>query len=146
MSTFKPVYALFHNNGATAKYLQGVYHQKGNGVGSVLSGLFRLLTPFIKRGAKAALRSQPVRRALQSAKKSAIKTATVAASDLIAGKNIKQNAQLNLKQAQRNIEKAITGPPPVKKKKRPPPSSQFKKRIIAAPGVVPQSKKTKPLI
>ena len=125
---------------------RGVYHQKGNGVGSVLSGLFRLLTPFIKRGAKAALRSQPVRRALQSAKKSAIKTATVAASDLIAGKNIKQNAQLNLKQAQRNIEKAITGPPPAKKKKRPPPSSQFKKRIIAAPGVVPQSKKTKPLI
>lgn len=122
---------------------RGVYHQKGNGVGSILSGLFRLLTPFIKRGAKAALRSQPVRRALKTAKRSAIKTATSAASDLIAGKNPKKNAQLNLKQAQLNIEKAITGAPPLKKKKKAP---LFKKRIIASPGVVPASKKPKPLI
>ena len=122
---------------------RGVYHQKGNGVGSILSGLFRLLTPFIKRGAKAALRSQPVRRALKTAKRSAIKTATSAASDLIAGKNPKKNAQLNLKQAQLNIEKAITGAPPPKKKKKAP---LFKKRIIASPGVVPASKKPKPLI
>ena len=122
---------------------RGVYHQKGNGVGSILSGLFRLLTPFIKRGAKAALRSQPVRRALKTAKRSAIKTATSAASDLIAGKNPKKNAQLNLKQAQLNIEKAITGAPPPKKNKKVP---LFKKRIIASPGVVPASKKPKPLI
>lgn len=122
---------------------RGVYHQKGNGVGSILSGLFRLLTPFIKRGAKAALRSQPVRRALKTAKRSAIKTATSAASDLIAGKNPKKNAQLNLKQAQLNIEKAITGAPPPKKKKKAP---LFKKRIIASPGVVLASKKPKPLI
>ena len=122
---------------------RGVYHQKGNGVGSILSGLFRLLTPFIKRGAKAALRSQPVRRALKTAKRSAIKTATSTASDLIAGKNPKKNAQLNLKQAQLNIEKAITGAPPPKKKKKAP---LFKKRIIASPGVVLASKKPKPLI
>lgn len=111
---------------------RGVYHQRGNGVGSILSGLFRLLTPFIKRGAKAALRSQPVRRALKSAKKSAIKTAASAATDLISGKNPKQNAQLNLKQAQLNIEKALTGPSSgVKKKKL---NKPVKRKIIAPMG------------
>ena len=124
---------------------RGVYHQKGNGVGSILSGLFRLLTPFIKRGAKAALRSQPVQRALKTAKRSAIKTAATAASDLIAGQNPKKNARLNLQQATRNIEKAITSAPqPQKKKKK---AALFKKRVIAAPGVGPSIvKKSKPLI
>lgn len=124
---------------------RGVYHQKGNGVGSILSGLFRLLTPFIKRGAKAALRSQPVRRALKSAKKSAIKTAASAATDLISGKNPKQNAQLNLKQAQLNIEKALTGPQSKIKKKNKP----VKRKIVPPVGPIkpPKSaRKQMPLI
>ena len=129
------------------KIYRGVYHQRGNGVGSILSGLFRLLTPFIKRGAKATLPSQPVRRALKSAKKSAIKTATSAATDLISGKNPKQNAQLNLKQAQLNIEKVLTGPSSgVKKKKL---NKPVKRKIIAPMGPnkpLKSARKQKPLI
>lgn len=125
---------------------RGVYHQRGNGVSSVLSGLFRLLTPFIKRGAKAALKSQTVQKALKSAKKSAIKTASTAASDLIAGRNPQRNAKINLKQAQLNIEKAISSQP--KKKKPFKPVKAPKRKIIAPIGFknTAPSKKSKPLI
>lgn len=93
----------FRRNPYRAHYLQ-----QGRGFGSVISGLFRLLTPFIKRGAAAALKSKPVKRAIRSAKRSAVKTAASAASDLLSGKNPAQRAKLNLKQAQSDIEKALT--------------------------------------
>ena len=129
---------------------RGVYHQKGNGVGSILSGLFRLLTPFIKKGAKAALRSQPVKRALKSAKRSALKTAATAATDLIAGKNPKQNAKINLHQAQRDIEKAIINPPQKLKRKNrgvtKPKNNKIKRVIIAPSQGSSPSKKSRPLI
>ena len=39
---------------------KGVYLQRGGGIGAVVSSLFRLLVPFIKRGAGTALKSQVV--------------------------------------------------------------------------------------
>ena len=97
---------------------RGVYTQRGVGVTAVLSGLFRLLTPFIRRGAKAALKSAPVKAALKSAKKSAVKTVGQATSDLLSGRNPKKGARMNLKRAQAGIERALmtTSPAPVKKR------------------------------
>jgi len=130
---------------------RGVYHQKGNGIGSILSGLFRLLTPFIRRGASTALKhsvrgaakvlkSQGVQKALKTAKKAAVKTALGAATDLVTGQNPKQNAKLNLQEAQRKIEKAINSEP----KKKPFPKKNVKRRIVAPSGG-PINKKSKPL-
>lgn len=89
-------------------FYRGVYHQRGSGIGAVLSGLFRLLTPWIKRGAQAAIKSRPLKSALRAASKSALSTAATAASDIIAGKSPKANAKLNLQRAQKNITKAVT--------------------------------------
>ena len=98
---------------------RGVYHQRGNGVGAILSGLFRLLTPFIRRGAKAALKSAPVKAALKSAKRSAVKTVGYAAKDILSGKSPKANAKLNLKEAQAGIERALlTSSSSTRQKKR----------------------------
>ena len=97
---------------------RGVYHQRGNGVGAILSGLFRLLTPFITRGAKAALKSAPVKAALKSAKRSAVKTVGYAAKDILSGKSPKANAKLNLKEAQAGIERALLTSSSSRQKKR----------------------------
>ena len=97
---------------------RGVYHQRGNGVGAILSGLFRLLTPFIRRGAKAALKSAPVKAALKSAKRSAVKTVGYAAKDILSGKSPKANAKLNLKEAQAGIERALLTSSSSRQKKR----------------------------
>lgn len=88
---------------------KGVYLQRGHGIGSVLSGLFRVLVPFLKRGAKTALRSKPVRRALNSAKNSAVKAAGNAASEVLAGRNPKARAKIDLRKAQAGIERALLG-------------------------------------
>lgn len=130
---------------------RGVYHQRGNGIGSVLSGLFRLLTPFIKRGATAALKSAPVRKALKSVKKSALKTATTAASDIFAGKSPKANAKINLRQAQLNIEKAVTkslAKKNITSNKNPPMKKAKKRKILASKisGPPVAKKKSSPLI
>lgn len=100
---------------------KGVYLQRGNGFGSVLSGLFRVLVPFIKNSAKAAVRSAPAQRALKSAKKSAIKAAGNAAGEILSGRNPKDRAKIDLKRAQEGIEKAIfkgSSPKPSVKTKR----------------------------
>ena len=84
-----------------------------------MSGLFRLLTPFIRRGAKAALKSAPVKAALKSAKRSAVKTVGYAAKDILSGKSPKANAKLNLKEAQAGIERALlTSSSSTRQKKR----------------------------
>lgn len=85
----------------------------------MLSGLFRFLVPFLKRGGKAALKSGAVQRALSSAKKSAVNAAGSAAMDVIKGKSPLPNAKVNLQTAKRNITQAIlTAPPSGKKPKK----------------------------
>lgn len=96
---------------------KGVYLQRGSGFGTVLSGLFRFLVPFLKRGGKAALKSPAIRRALSSAKKSAVNVAGTAAMDVLKGKNPVPNAKVNVKTAKRNITQAILASPKKRQKK-----------------------------
>lgn len=90
---------------------KGVYLQRGGGFGTVVSTLFRVLVPWLKRGAGAALKSETVRRAvrgsLKAAKSSAVKAAGDATRDLLSGKNPKAGAKLNLSQAKQGIERAL---------------------------------------
>ena len=107
---------------------KGIYLQRGSGFGAVLSGLFRFLVPFLKRGATTALKSAPVRRALSSAKKSAVSAAGNAAMDLVSGKNPIPQAKINLKTAKKDITKALlTSPTPSSST---PPSSSTKSNPV----------------
>ena len=95
------------------------------------------------------LKSAPVKAALKSAKKSAIKTAGAAAKDLLSGKNPKANASLNLKAAQHDIENAVIGAMAKKPKTGNAnlrPNRKRKGPVIASkPAVLPKKIK-KPLI
>lgn len=110
---------------------KGVYLQRGNGIGSVLSGLFRVLVPFIKTGATSIAGSAPVQRAVKSAKKSAIKVAGNAAGELLSGRNPREKAKIDLKRAQSDIERAFTTPEPLKQKKK------KKKKVVTTGRIAP---------
>lgn len=99
---------------------KGVYLQRGSGVGSVLSLIFRALVPWIKRGASALIRSKSVRRLAASAGKTAVKSASKMAQQAIAGTATKQTTAANLKRAKRGIQEALSKAiqPEPKKKKR----------------------------
>ena len=129
---------------------KGVYLQRGGGIGAVISSLFRMLVPFIKKGAGTALKSQVVKRALRgslkAARKSAIRAAGDATGDILSGKNPKTKAKVNLQKARAGIEKALTtalsGRPDPSQQRRPKLSplggvrrSKKKKRVGAVKGV-----------
>lgn len=116
---------------------KGVYLQRGNGFGSVLSGLFRVLVPFLKRGAKTAIRSAPVQRALKSAKKSAIKAAGNAAGEVLAGRNPKERVKIDLKKAQEGIEKALLRPGATSVKRKTKAVGRLNHSKIARTGIAP---------
>jgi len=107
---------------------KGAYVQHGDGFGTVLSTVVRFLLPFLKRGARAAIRSPTVRTAVKgaisSAKKAAIRTGSDAAVDIYEGRNPKAKAKINLKRAKEGIERAFTqavegsNQPAIKKAKR----------------------------
>ena len=82
--------------------------QRGHGIGSVFSGLFKAAAPLLKRGAKAI-------------GKQALSTGMELASDLITGKNFKTAAKSRLRNAGSNlINEAVTSirRPPGKRVKR----------------------------
>ena len=99
---------------------KGVYLQRGGGLGSIISSIFRVLVPFLKTGAVAAIKSAPAKNLFRAAKRTAVKTAGSMASDLLAGTSTNKSAKLNLKKAQAGIEKAFgTAFVPEKRKHKP---------------------------
>lgn len=98
---------------------KGVYLQRGSGIGSVLSLIFRALVPWVKRGASAIMKSKSVRQLAKKAGTTAIQSASKLATDVITGKSAKKSASVNLKQAKRGLQEALSKAiqPPVKKKK-----------------------------
>jgi hypothetical protein len=101
---------------------KGVYLQRGSGIGSIISSIFRVLVPFLKTGAKAAIKSAPARKLFKAAKNTAVKTAGTMARDVLSGRSSKASAKLNLKKAQAGIENALDtafDPTPLKRKRKP---------------------------
>ena len=99
---------------------KGVYLQRGSGVGSVLSLIFRSLVPWIKKGATALVRSKSVRKLAKSAGTTAAKSAASLARDVISGTSSKAGAKQNLQNAKRGLQMALSKamqPTPPKKKK-----------------------------
>lgn len=82
-------YKCFHGqigNGVDIPIFRGSRFQKGYGIGSMLSGLFRSALPVIKRGA-VSLGKTALRRGLNIAQ------------DAITGKSLKQSVANNLREA-----------------------------------------------
>ena len=124
---------------------KGVYFQRGHGIGSILSGLFRLLVPFVKRGASAAIKSPHLKKVLQSAKKSALTAAGSVASDIIKGKSPKKSAKVSIQKAQVDIEKAVNRA--IAKQAAAKGKAKKRKAIASsAPTFAPGGKKVKPLL
>lgn len=79
-------YSCFHGqigNGVDIPVFRGNRFQKGYGIGSLLSGLFRSALPVIKRGA---------------ARKVVLKTGLNIAQDAMTGKNFKKSVTNNLRE------------------------------------------------
>lgn len=81
---YEDYYMQQHHNGIQSgggmPVFSGYRHQRGHGIGSVLSGLFRSAVPMIKRG-------------LAFVGKKALKTGAHIASDLLEGKSFGESAR-----------------------------------------------------
>ena len=86
--------------------------QKGRGIGSILSSIFRKIAPFAKTilniGRKAAA-TKPVQEVLKSAKKEALKTGVQIADDALKGKNIKDSIKSNAGIAAKSVAQTAIG-------------------------------------
>lgn len=94
--------------------------QRGSGIGTIVSSIFRALVPWIRKGATALVKSAPAKRLAKRATKTALKAAGNFAGDVVSGKNVKNSAKVNIAQVQKGLEKALTkiADPPPKKQKR----------------------------
>ncbi len=102
-----------HQAGHGLPVFMGARRQRGHGLGSILSGLLRTVTPLLKRGAKAL-------------GKRALKTGMQIAGDVIQGKNVKKAAKRRLKQMGADlVTKAL--------QQVAPPGQPAKKRRISKP-------------
>ena len=107
-------------------YFSGASYQRGYGLGSIFSSIAKSVLPLIKSGAKAV-------------GKEALKSGMAFASDVVAGKNVKQAAIDRAKSAGSNLFQAAKQKArsnlfrdprvaPVKRKKKNPARVQKKKR------------------
>ena len=115
-------------------YHRGPPWQKGAGIGSLFSGIFRGLMPVAKSAIKSigkVAKSEAVRSAGRTLKKQATKAAVETALDALEGRPVGARAKNRLKTATRNIllnaakqneSNALPSPslPPLKKRKRKP--------------------------
>ena len=92
------------------QYFSGAAFQRGYGLGNIFASLGKAILPLVKSGAKAI-------------GKQALKSGVAFASDILAGKNVKQAALERTKQAGSTLLRQATAP-----KKRKAPRVQKKKR------------------
>ena len=92
------------------QYFSGAAFQRGYGLGNIFASLGKAILPLVKSGAKAI-------------GKQALKSGVAFASDVLAGKNVKQAALERTKQASSTLLRQATAP-----KKRKAPRVQKKKR------------------
>ena len=98
------------NQVGDGQYFSGAAFQRGYGLGNIFASLGKAILPLVKSGAKAI-------------GKQALKSGVAFASDVLAGKNVKQAALERTKQAGSTLLRQATAP-----KKRKAPRVQKKKR------------------
>lgn len=86
--------------------------QRGRGIGSILSSIFRKIAPFAKtilNIGKKAVATKPVQEVLRSAKSEALKTGVQIADDALQGKNIKESIRSNAQSAAKSVAQTAIG-------------------------------------
>jgi len=93
-------------------YHSGARLQRGRGLGSLFSGLFRGFAPIARMGLQAGkklLTSDFVKNIGRSALEGGKTILKDVAADLIEGNNVEENAQKNLQEARKKIAGTIRG-------------------------------------
>ena len=114
----------------TNNYHTGRRLQRGRGIGSIFSSIFRSILPIGRK----ILNSDTTKLLGKSVGKSLKEAAVGTALDALEGKNLKQAAQSRLNESKRKIAQAIRGTPKYKrfdKKKKP---SLLKQKIRKTKG------------
>ena len=81
--------------------------QRGKGIGSILSSIFRAVVPVASKIGQSILKSPVTRGVLQSAKDSALAAAADLATDALRGNDIKEGLQRNLEKAKHRVADVI---------------------------------------
>lgn len=86
--------------------------QRGRGIGSILSSIFRKIAPFARTilniGKKAAT-SKPAQEVFRSAKNEALKTGIQIADDALQGKNVRESIRSNAEKAAKTVAQSALG-------------------------------------
>jgi hypothetical protein len=93
--------------------------QKGHGVGSVLSSIFRNLLPVVKRVGTAIAKSPITKRVGKAAAKAALGGGIEIVSDALRGQSSKSGVKQTLKRAGRTIADSLIAPKRAKTKPKP---------------------------
>jgi hypothetical protein len=96
------------------QYHQGPYLQRGRGVGSVLSALFRRVTPALKMMGRQVAGSKVVRDIGGTLLNSAVQGGLNFAADALNGENLKESAATSVTTAKRELAKTIRRSIPAK--------------------------------
>ena len=84
-------------------YHRGPIIQRGKGLGSLLSSLFRKVVPAITSIGKSIIKSPVAKNVLSAAKDAAIDAGLNLASDVVSGKNLKSSLNENIGRARITI-------------------------------------------
>lgn len=99
----------------------GARMQRGRGIGSLFSGLFKSFTPLAQMGlsfGKKLVTSDLAKSIAGTALDTGKKIALGAAADLLEGKNVKDSAQAQLNEAKKSIATTLRGGGCKKRKKK----------------------------
>lgn len=86
---------------------RGPYVQRGFGIGSFLSGIFRKIVPSLFKAGKKIVNSDVAKQALKAGKEAVIDGAVSLASDAIRGEDVKKNFGENLQSARAKVADAM---------------------------------------
>jgi hypothetical protein len=120
-------------------YHSGPRVQRGRGLGSILSGLFRSFAPVAKLGlnfGKKLISSPLAQKVGSAAMEAAKKSAVNIAADVMSGHNVKESAQRELRDAKEKIATTLRAG----RKKR---AVETSKRLKKNPKQIVKSKKKK---
>jgi D-alanyl-D-alanine carboxypeptidase len=84
--------------------------QKGHGIGSILSSVFRNLLPVVKKIGTRILKSKVTKRVGKAAAKAALRGGIDIVADTLHGENVKGSVKKNIKVASRKVANSLITP------------------------------------
>lgn len=92
-----------------AQKLEGLYRQRGHGIGTLVGSLFKHIVPALATGVRSLARSSTAKRVGKAAAKAAINTGLSALKDASKGQSIKSGVKANFRTAKKRLAEAALG-------------------------------------